>query len=225
MKRIIIAIVAVALCAIPAISGAAPPRPGGYVTGFLGASALQDTDVTSVDNFDGTVFNDRVEFDPNIYVGGAGGYDFGMFRLEGEVSYKHGEVKAITNEDTGFRFRGVEGSLGALAVMANAFFDLHNNTPVTPYWGGGIGFAVLNLSDTLGNDDVGRVLLLPEDDATVFAYQAGGGLEIAISPQLSLDLGYRYFGTTRATFDSDVFTTTKLKYESHNGMVGFRVKF
>lgn len=225
MKRIIIAIVAVALCALPAVSGAAPPRPGGYVSGFLGVSALHDTDVTSIDNTDGDVFSDEVEFDPGIYVGGTGGYDFGMVRLEGEISYKHGEVSAITNRDTGLRFSGVDGSLGALAMMANAFFDLHNNTPVTPYWGGGIGFAVLNLSDTFGNDGAGRLLLYPEDEATVFAYQAGGGLEIAISPQFSLDLGYRYFGTTRATFDSDVFTTTKLKYESHNGMVGFRVKF
>ncbi|AJE02672.1 outer membrane protein [Geobacter pickeringii] len=224
MNKFIIAIAAIALCAIPAVSGAAPPRPGAYVSGFLGVSAPLDTDVTSINNTSGSVFNDRVEFDPSINVGGTGGYDFGLIRLEGEISYKHAEIKSIT-DDTGFRFRGVDGNLGALAVMGNAFFDLHNATPVTPYWGGGIGFAVLHLSDTYGNDAVGRLLLYPSDDATVFAYQAGGGLEIAINRQFSLDLGYRYFGTAKATFDSDPLTTTKLKYESHNGMVGFRVKF
>lgn len=224
MKRISTAIAAIALCALPAVSGAAPARPGAYVSGFFGVSAALDADVTSIDNDFGTVFNDTVEFDPNIYMGGTGGFDFGHMRLEGEISYKHGEISSIT-DDTGFRFRGVDGSLGALAVMANAFVDVHNDTPVTPYFGGGIGFAVLSLSDTFGSDDTGRLLLYPEDESTVFAYQAGGGLEIAINPILSLDLGYRYFGTTKGTFDSDWVTTTKLRYESHNGMVGFRVKF
>ncbi|AAR34097.1 outer membrane beta-barrel protein [Geobacter sulfurreducens] len=224
MKKHTIAIAAFALCTLPAVAGATPARPGGYVSGFFGVSAASDADVTSIDNQFGDVFNDRVEYDPNIYVGGTGGYDFGHFRLEGELSYKHAEISSIT-DDTGFRFRGVDGNLGALAFMANAFVDLHNNTPVTPYFGGGIGFAVLSLSDTYGSDTSGRLLLYPEDDTTVFAYQAGGGVEIAINPSLSLDLGYRYFGTTKGTFDSDWITTTKLKYESHNGMVGFRVKF
>mgnify|MGYP001263557867 CR=1 FL=1 len=224
MKRISAVVAVVALCAVPVVAGATSPRPGGYVSGFFGVSAAADTDVTSINNQSGEVFNDRVEYDPNIYVGGTGGYDFGHFRLEGELSYKHAEISSIT-DDTGFRFRGVDGSLGALAFMANAFVDVHNNTPVTPYFGGGIGFAVLSLSDTFGSDNSGRLLLYPDDDTTVFAYQAGGGLEIAISPSLSLDLGYRYFGTTKGTFDSDWITTTKLRYESHNGMVGFRVKF
>ncbi|WP_298273497.1 outer membrane beta-barrel protein [Geobacter sp.] len=221
MKKITITIAAIALCAIPAVSGATPPHPGAYVSGFLGVSAPLDTDVTG---FAGGPINDRVEFDPSINVGGTGGYDFGLIRLEGEISYKHGEIKSVT-DDTGFRFGGVDGNIGALAVMANAFFDLHNATPITPYWGGGIGFAVLKISDTFGNDATGRLLLYPEDDDTVFAYQAGGGVEIAINRQFSLDLGYRYFGTSKATFDSNWPTTTSLKYESHNGMVGFRVKF
>lgn len=136
MKRISAVVAVVALCAVPVVAGATPPRPGGYVSGFFGVSAAADTDVTSIDNQFGDVFNDRVEYDPNIYVGGTGGYDFGHFRLEGELSYKHAEISSIT-DDTGFRFRGVDGNLGALAFMANAFVDVHNNTPVTPYFGGG----------------------------------------------------------------------------------------
>ncbi|WP_298436094.1 outer membrane beta-barrel protein [Geobacter sp.] len=220
MKKITIAIAAIALCAIPAVSGATPPRPGAYVSGFLGVSAPLNTDATTYDNL-GPPINDRVEFDPSINVGGTGGYDFGLIRLEGEISYKQGDIKTVTDRDTGVRFGNVDGDLGALAVMANAFFDLHNATPVTPYWGGGIGFAVLKLSDTFGN---GGTPLYAESDDTVFAYQAGGGVEIAINRQFSLDLGYRYFGTSKATFNS-TFQTTTLRYESHNGMVGFRVKF
>jgi opacity protein-like surface antigen len=42
---------------------------------------------------------------------------------------------------------------------------------------------------------------------------------------LTLDLGYRFFGTSTATFGKDLPITTDLKFQSHNGIVGLRVKF
>ena len=113
--------------------------------------------------------------------------------------------------------------------MFNPFFDFHNNSPVTPYIGGGIGFAALHIDDTFGTDTRGgfseRLFLYAEDDDTVFAYQAGAGIEIALSRTLSLDFGYRYFGTSTADFDSDFAIETEMKFESHNAMAGMRVKF
>lgn len=229
MKRSLVAVAILMVFGMPSICAAIPAHPGPYVTGFLGVSIPRDADVTSTDFVSNTTFDDRVEFDPGLSIGGTGGYDFGMIRVEGELSYKYSEMKSITDKSDGFKFRSVDGNLGALAVMFNAFFDLHNQSPVTPYWGAGIGFAALHLSDTFGTDTRGggfqRVLLYPEDDATVFAYQAGAGLEIALNRQLSLDVGYRYFGTDKARFDSDIFTTTELKYESHNALVGVRFRF
>lgn len=229
MKRSLIVITFLAILAIPAIAAATPAHPGAYFSGFLGVSVPMDTDVTTADFFSPATFDDRVEFDPGINVGGSGGYDFGVIRLEGELSYKQSDIRSVTDQADGFRFGNVDGDLGAFAMMFNAFIDLHNNTMVTPYLGGGVGFAVLNLSDTFGTDVVDgvaeRVLLYLDDDDTVFAYQAGVGLEIALNRQLSLDLGYRYFGTTRARFDTNLDVTTELRFESHNGVVGFRVKF
>jgi opacity protein-like surface antigen len=228
MKRILIIIAALVTLALPAISSAAPARPGAYVSGFLGVTVPRDTDVTTEQFSPPNTFTNRVEFDPGVNIGGTGGFDFGFVRLEGELSYKHGEMTSITDRDTGDRIRNVDGSLGALAMMFNGFFDLHNDTPVTPYLGGGIGFAALHLSDTFGTDTSGtggQSLLYFEDDDTVFAYQAGAGLEIALNRMLSLDVGYRYFGTSKARFDSDLNFTDELKFESHNGAVGLRVKF
>jgi opacity protein-like surface antigen len=225
MKRNFVVVAVFAAILIPAVCLAAPARPGAYVSGFLGTTFPQDTDVTT-DDFISTPVEDRVEFDPGIYLGGTGGYDFGMIRVEGELSYKHSEIKRINQvapvRDT---FRNIDGNIGVLAMMFNAFFDLHNQSPVTPYWGGGVGFATILLSDTSGTGSGGRQPLYFEDDDTVFAYQAGLGLEIALNPRLSLDLGYRYFGTSKALFDNDPFQTTSLKLESHNGLVGVRVKF
>ncbi|GLI40087.1 outer membrane beta-barrel protein [Geobacter hydrogenophilus] len=219
MKRILIAAAAIAIWGMPAMSQATPARPGGYFSGFLGVSIPRDADVSSTDFVN--TFNDRVEFDPGIAVGGTAGYDYGFLRLEGELSYRHSEIKAVTDTSDGYRFPGVDGDLGALAVMANAFFDMHNQSPITPYVGGGVGFAVLNLSDTTSTDGP----LYDKGDDTVFAYQAGAGVEIALNPIMSLDLGYRYFGTSKATFDEGAVTVTKFKFESHNALMGLRVKF
>ncbi len=228
MKKLVVVFTLVVL-GIPSICAAIPARPGPYVSGFVGISIARDASVASTDFVNNATFDDRVEFDPGISIGGTGGYDFGFLRLEGELSYKHAEIKSITDKADGFQFGNVDGNLGALGVMFNAFIDLHNQSPITPYVGGGIGFAELHLSDTFGTDTRGgtfqRTLLYPSDDATVFAYQAGAGLEIAINRGLSLDVGYRYFGTDKAKFNSDVFTSTELKYESHNAVVGVRFKF
>jgi outer membrane autotransporter protein len=186
----------------------------------------QDADVNTDVFASPPAFRDRVEFDPGINIGGTGGYDFGYLRVEGELSYKHSEMKAITDRDTGARYRSVDGDLGVFAFMANSFFDLHNDTPITPYFGGGIGVATLYMGETTGVDNSGtRQTLYLKDNDSVFAYQLGAGVDIAINRKISLDLGYRYFGTSRATFDKDWAQSTDLKYESHNMAVGVRFKF
>ena len=226
MKKRLLVIAALAALAMPAICNATPPRPGPYVSGFVGASVPEDTDVTTTDFFDSETFNDKVEFDPGIYAGGAAGFDFGILRLEGELSYRYSDMNAVTDQNNAIQFGNVDGNLGAFAMMANAYVDLHNGTPITPYVGGGMGFAVLSLSDTYGVAPGGQVVhLYPQGDETVFAYQVGAGLEIALNPMVSLDLGYRYFATDKASFSSDSFTTTDLKLESHNALVGVRVRF
>jgi opacity protein-like surface antigen len=227
MKKKLIAFAALVTLSLPAICSAMPPQPGPYASGFAGVSVPTNTDVTSTTFGPGaTTFNDRVEFDPGINIGGAGGYDFGYLRVEGELSYKNGEMSNITEQISGTKFANVDGRLGALAVMFNAFLDLHNDTRVTPYFGGGVGFANLHLSDTFGTSTAtgNRSRLYRSDDDTVFAYQAGAGLEIALTKMLSLDLGYRYFGTTKAKFDKNS-STTELKFESHNASIGIRIRF
>jgi opacity protein-like surface antigen len=228
MKKKLVAFAAFVTLSLPAICLAMPPHPGPYVSGFVGVSVPTNTNVTSTTFGPGaTTFDDRVEFDPGINVGGSGGFDFGYLRMEGELSYKNGEMSKITEQTSSTRFANVDGRLGALAMMFNVFLDLHNDTRVTPYFGGGVGFATLHLSDTFGTDTTSgnRSRLYRSDDDTVFAYQAGAGLEIAFTQRFSLDLGYRYFGTTKAKFNNHSSTMTELNLESHNASVGFRIRF
>jgi len=213
----------------PALSQATPPKPGSYMSGFIGVTLPEDTTVSSENFFTNESFSDRAELYPGINIGMTGGFDFGYLRLEGELSYKNAEIREIVDQTDNFHFRNVDGDLSALAMMFNGFVDLHNDSPITPYFGGGLGFASLYLSDTFGTDTRGgtttRTQLYLDDVDSVFAYQVGAGVEIALSPVLSLDLGYRYFGTTRARFDDSFDQITRLKLESHNAAAGFRLKF
>jgi opacity protein-like surface antigen len=226
--KLLVAAVLITLTA-PAVVAAAPVRTGGYMSGFIGASIPLDANVTTEQFSPVGTFNDRVEYDPGVNVGLTGGYNFGYLRLEGELSYKNAAVAEITDQADGFRYRHVDGDLSALAVMFNGFVDLRNDSPITPYFGGGIGYATLYISDTYGTDTRGgfstRDLLYAEDVDSVFAYQVGGGLEIALNSILSLDLAYRYFGTSKARFDDDWNNVTDLKFRSHNATVGLRIKF
>ena len=106
MKKNCIVLATIAALAIPAASQAIPVRPGPYVSGFIGVSAVANTNVTSTDysTTPVTSINDRVEFDPSINIGGTGGFDFGVVRLEGEVSYKHGEISTVNDQTNGVRY-------------------------------------------------------------------------------------------------------------------------
>ena len=93
-------------------------------------------------------FNDRVEFDPSLNIGGSYGYDFGFARIEGELAYKRGEISSINDQTSQVKYANVDGGVGVYSMMGNVFFDLRNPSPVTPYIGGGIGLATLYLDDT-----------------------------------------------------------------------------
>jgi len=223
--------------AIPSfLCHAASPKPGPYTSGFIGVTLPHNQDVNSFDYYTGTGYSDRVEFDPGVSIGGTGGYDFGLVRVEGEISYKYSEIKAITDKNNGAQLRNVDGNIGALAVMFNAFFDFHNSSRITPYIGGGIGFAGIHLSDTYVTNTsatpITRSLRYNEDSDSVFAYQVGAGVEVVVSRRLSLDIGYRYFGTETACIGNNNdyrhnynWIETNLKFVSHNATAGVRFKF
>lgn len=223
MRRIVIISVLSLMIAVPAVSIATPIDPGPYFTGFAGATFPRSVDVTGVDV--GVPVNDHVRFHPGYYVGGAFGFDFGLLRLEGEVSYKDSELKSVNA--SGVPFSSVDGDVSALGFMGNLWFDIHNPTPITPYIGGGAGVAVLDLNNTSAfNPATGSPLipLYPDDRDTVFAYQGGACLDIAMTRHVSLDVGYRYFGTEKGHFN-DGPLSANMKFESHNALLGIKVKF
>jgi opacity protein-like surface antigen len=64
---------------------------------------------------------------------------------------------------------------------------------VHPYVGGGIGGSSVNIQNTeaLG----GSVVNVANETASAFSWQLLAGVNFELAPNLSADLGYRYFGT------------------------------
>lgn len=92
------------------------------------------------------------------------------------------------------------GSVQTWALMANAWFDLKNETEFTPYIGGGVGYAISKFKGGAVYDGV---------DGN-FAWQMGVGVNVAVSEETSLGVGYRYFdaGDVEVTMPTPAGSTT-----------------
>lgn len=195
---------------------------GPYFSGNLGLSILSDSD-TNLPGF----FNAEVTFDPGFMLGGALGYDFGTFRVEGEIAYRLND----TDEGTIVGIPGsgpVTGDVSALSVMANGYYDFHPaNSPVVPYLGLGIGFANVTADVTAPNIST---LALIDDSTIVFAYQIMAGIGYKISPVTTFTADYRYFRTSDPEFETGPAFIPGLpdfetEYNNHSFNVGVRHSF
>lgn len=110
-----------------------------------------------------------------------------------------------------------EGNVQTWALMANAWFDLTNDSQFTPYVGGGIGYAISKFD--------GGAVYSGVDGS--FAWQIGAGLNVDVSENTQIGLGYRYFDAgdveltlptlsgTPATAEQDVRGSTVLLQLTH----------
>ena len=143
------------------------------------------------------------------------GYDFGMFRIEGEIGYKRAKLDslevdagmiadlnaALNRPDIDVAPDPVEtlpalsaadfdldGKVSVLSGMINALVDFGNEDGLSFYAGGGFGRA--------------RVKTLGESD-NAWAYQGIAGVRFALSPNIDLGLKYRYFRTGKLDLADD----------------------
>ena len=181
----------------PIAQAAADP----YVGLSAGVALLSDSDA---DTPIGTV-EDAIEYNTGFALNGAVGLDGGMYRLEAAVGYQTNDV------DVALGGPDVDLDLSILSFMVNGYIDFGMSvSPLEPYVMAGIGYASVKAS---GDGD-------SEDDG-VFAYQFGAGVGIDATPNVMLDLGYRYFATSDVNFGGSV----DLSVASHNIMAGVRVGF
>lgn len=205
MRSYLLAAAAAAAIATPALARDGSP----YVGIEAGVMIVEDL---PLDVTDGTVTFDNglnLDFKPSLDADVIAGYDFGVFRLEGELGYKRLNVDEATISTALAADLGVPAgqfdvdSKGrVLSLMANGLFDIGGEDGWAGYVGGGIGRA--------------RVKIAGDRDSA-FAWQAIAGVRKSISENVDLGLKYRYFRTGNLNFNDDDFgTVAKGKLRTHS---------
>jgi opacity protein-like surface antigen len=190
MRNILLAAVAAAALATPALA-----RDGAPYIGIEGGIVQpQDFDLKVRTNNplirpgNGFTIDMKKGLDADVLAG----YDFGLFRLEGELGYKKlvGDTIRLDNDladDLGV----VDPIIGnadngrVWSLMANGLLDFGNDDGLSGYIGAGLGRA--------------RVKFAGDRDSA-FAGQIIAGVRQAITPNLDLGVKYRYFRTARLNF-------------------------
>lgn len=123
----------------------------------------------------------------------------------------------------------------SMTVMANAYYNLDTKTPVSPYIGGGLGYARLR---TAANGEIldimfpgGATANMPfsgSEHRNNFAWNVQAGLSYTITRNWVMDLGYRYtdLGYTKSSSVTDSGTTSaKYKIKTQEVSLGVRYHF
>lgn len=210
MKKTILLI---AVCAmLLSISSIAYSAEGPYVSGNVGLAIPSDSDMTDP-ALPGITLD--IESELGFVLGVAAGYDFGNnIRVEGEIAYQKNDLDKAS-------LLGVEadltGDTTSLALLLNGYYDFMNESAFTPFVSAGAGFAKVEINDF---NIPGSGLPDASEDDTVFAYQVGVGVGYAVNETVTIDVKYRYFGTSDPEFD-----TSTAEYSSNNFYAGVRVSF
>ena len=215
MRKLIIAATVMTAIASPALArdgapyvgiegGVLFPRNTAYQVNSIrvqsvptGGGLLGQT-VTTTNNSYGSGF--VVDYKNGLDVDAIAGYDFGFFRLEGELGYKRTRAKSFSVSPSLLAainttpISGITSSrfvfgdrTRVTSAMLNGLIDYDIAPGFRIYGGGGAGRARVK---TLGQRD------------NAWAYQLIAGVSTAISPNIDLGLKYRYFQTARLHFSN-----------------------
>ncbi|WP_260963069.1 outer membrane protein [Pseudomonas citri] len=199
---------------------------GPYVGVLGGVNWVDDQDL-SQNGLDFVEMQYNQPVDSGYATALAMGWQFSTgLRPELEVSYRKNTLTQFNHRvyEGGGSIDG-EGKEEASSVMANLWYNvLDLPAPlnhVTPYVGGGLGYAVLTISGL----EAGGVQFGGTHRDTVEAYQLGAGVGYELSEHWSMSVDYRYFKTREAHFgdipnlpQGDVST----KYNAQSLMLGLR---
>jgi opacity protein-like surface antigen len=178
MKTYLLAAAAAFVVAAPAAAQTSGPYVG--IEGGILFPKDSKADVTATDGVDTVSADDafRVNFKRGYDLDVIGGYDFGMFRLEGELGYKRAKGDSVSvdqdlidayNAATGDTLTGddidIDGHVSVLSGMVNALADFDAGG-FRIYGGGGVGKA--------------RVKAFGDKDSA-WAYQLIAGMGVPIS--------------------------------------------
>jgi opacity protein-like surface antigen len=203
---------------------------GFYVGGHLGA-IIEDLEVNggSLATFNNTGF----------VIGGVLGYDFGNFRVDGELIFRLNTIDSLggVSLNPGGFSEEKDSSTYVSSYMVNGYFDLPTEGPLKPYIGGGIGFATVSIDWVTPAFFFSSVPVADDNDSGLaYQFSTGVGYEIDLDREINpitivVTLGYRYFAIEELQM---MFASSSpinpgspftIEYQSHEFLIGARVLF
>ncbi|MDR1777312.1 MAG: acyloxyacyl hydrolase [Desulfovibrio sp.] len=124
----------------------------------------------------------------------AAGYDFWPqqmvpLRVEAEFALRGNSEKSWSNSDAAY-VPSIKGVWNNSTLLANLYWDFHNNTAFTPYVGAGLGLAFNYTGyDAVEHDGTRHSM---DDRFTNFAWNLGAGVAFNFNENFAVDLGYRF---------------------------------
>jgi len=219
----------------------------GYASIFGGASLLQDQNMSGTSHTHSTtyVFKSTQSLDTSFKTGFVVGGNFGVkwdsgLRTELELAvrqnsskrhghlrttYSYGAITGTVNQNTLHltsstdRAADTDLRLRAYSLMANAWYDFDIGSSFTPYIGGGIGLAEVQID---GSIDSARIA---EKNDMVFAWQVGAGVAFPLTDSIKAFADYRYFAADAARLRLEPGYhggNVSADFNSHLLMVGLR---
>ncbi|MBS0478510.1 MAG: OmpA family protein [Proteobacteria bacterium] len=171
-------------------------------------------------------------------VGGNVGYDFGMFRVEAEVSYKGANLTRwrSTLRTPAFSTNGAAvpnggavpgtyeapgGKTTALSFMLNGMLDFGDDDGLQGFVGGGVGVARIK-AEKYALSRGGSFL---DDSDTVFAWQAIAGIRAPLTDNIDATLKYRFFNAENVKLVDVAGRTLDGRFRSHSLLGGVTFNF
>jgi opacity protein-like surface antigen len=176
------------------------------------------------------------------YGGGVGYRITDWLRVDATIDQRTPSRYSAYSSGSGFvtGYNIEAGQLDILTGLVNVYADLGTWWGVTPYIGGGIGFAdtrfdkaytqttcILEFCDNNPGTGLRDAVRRPSRSVTSLAWALTGGVAYEIGGGLSLDTSYRYVDLGRAKTGLDTFGfDSRLKdLASHEVRVGLRYSF
>ena len=223
-KLAIMAALASTALATPAVA-----RDNSWYVGVEGGLMLvEDTELdyfyddgeTVVDVANGIVLDHNVGVDVDLIAG----YDFGGFRVEGELGWKRASLDearidgTVIDDLTGVY--EVDGSVRVLSAMINGLLDFGDDDGWSGYVGAGVGLAKIKHSI-----DVADFADESESDGAM-AWQVIAGLRTAVSDNVDVGLKYRFFNTAKFKYGNETeFGELEGKFRSHSLLLSLIYNF
>lgn len=211
-----------ALLAATALAAAttANASTGWYMSLGAGANWLPDGDWGVVGStFGGETSSGHTEYDTGFAVAGAVGYDWGRWRAEFEVAYRHNEVDCATTSGGPCLPTSSNDGIWELSQMVNVLYDFDLSGRFSASLGAGAG-GVLVVADPAIARFAG---VTPKWDDYVVAGQLIGQVAYDLTDRWQLYADYRYLlaEDAESPFPTN-FGTASFEKSDHTVMLGLR---